>query len=389
MFDKGKSKKNIALLGSAGSIGQQSLDVIEQLSDEFQLYSIASYDEIEILKEQIEKYKPQKVALSDRKAAEKLAASTDSIDIKGGMENVIAFAKDENVDIVINAIGGAAGLLPGLEAAKAGKRLASANKECFVMAGHLFREIMHDTSSDAEIIPIDSEHSALFQALLSGRYEDISRLILTASGGPFFNKDVDYDDITPEQALDHPNWSMGPRITIDSATMFNKGLEVIEARWLFDIPPKNIDVLVHPQSIIHSIVEFVDGSQIAQLSVPDMRLPIQYALTYPKRYTSPIGPLNLYENGKLEFFKVPLDRFPALRLAFESLEAGGTAPAVANAADEVAVKLFLEGKIKFSNIPRLIAKALDKHSASKENPSIDEILHTDRVVRQWLLKDLA
>ena len=368
----GDFHKGVTLLGSTGSIGTQTLDVIECLG--IPLHSITALDEVKDVLEQIERYKPKKVCLHNKKAASELAKLTN-IPVLSGLEGALELIASPESDIVVNAISGAAGLLPGLEAVKHGKRLASANKECFVMAGHLFKQY-----SDAEIIPVDSEHSALFQGILSGKSEDISRLILTASGGPFFRGNRDLSKVTVQEALKHPNWSMGPRITIDSATMFNKGLEVIEARWLFDIMPEKIDVVIHPQSIVHSIVEFKDNTQMAQMSLPDMRLPIQYALTYPKRFESSVKQLNLAKLGTLEFFDVP-SRFPALTQAFRALELEGIAPTVANAADEIAVKRFIDGNIGFMDIPKLIEKALDKFGSGTKDPSIDVILEADKDVR--------
>ncbi len=376
--------KNIALLGSTGSIGTQTLDVIEGLG--FTLHAIAALDEVDQVFEQAKKFRPRVISMFKKETADLLrdrlkGSDLQDIEVLHGLEGTLELVHDKNVDIVVNAIAGANGLLPGLEAVKAGKRLASANKECFVMAGHLF------SGYQDQIIPVDSEHSALFQGLLSGRRMEVSRLILTASGGPFFrDQDIDLSTVTAEMALNHPNWSMGPRITIDSATMFNKGLEIIEARWLFDIPPDKIDVVIHPQSIIHSIVEFTDGTQIAQLSHPDMRLPIQYALTFPERRPSPIRQLNLWEIGKLEFFSVPSERFPALETAMNALRKGGIAPTIANAADEIAVSRFLNGEISFPDIARTISRSLDRFEDSCDHPpSLEEILDFDKKTRDFAL----
>ena len=371
--------KAITILGSTGSIGCQTLDVIASLGDDFRVHSLAAFDEVDKIAEQARIFSPDYLVLFDIDAANKLADIVD-IPVLNGLAGLKTIIQDPDVDIVVNAISGAAGLLPASYAIEAGKRLASANKESFVIAGHIFREAM---SEGADIVPIDSEHSAIFQAILSGRHVEIKKLILTASGGPFFSTDRSLETVTPEEALKHPNWSMGPRITIDSATMFNKALEVIEARWLFDIAPEMIDVIVHPQSIVHSIVEFVDNSQIAQLSMPDMRLPIQYALTYPNRRESPTKPLDLGAIGKLTFHSVPKQRFPALDFAYTALKMGGVAPAIINAADEIAVQRFLENKIKFTQIPKIIEQALSKFHYPSTEPEIEEILNVDSEVRKW------
>lgn len=373
-------KKKITILGSTGSIGTQTIDVVKCLSGRFDIVSLAAFGDADIprLAEQVEMLSPYRVALFDERAADKFAAES-AIPVLAGMDGILELISDSSVDIVVNAIGGAAGLLPSLTALENGKRLALANKESLVAAGHLINDAL---KKGGELIPIDSEHSALFQSMLAGKRSEVRRLILTASGGPFWGKDVDADAITPREALAHPNWSMGARITIDSATMFNKGMEVIEAHWLFGISSDRIDVVIHPQSIVHSIVEFADGSQIAQMSLPDMRLPIQYALTYPERLPSPLAPLNLWESGSLEFYSVPKDRFPAYWHLRRALELGGTAPAALNAVDEVAVAAFLNGRIRFGDIARLIGLALAEFDFS-DNPSLDDILAADKMAREW------
>ncbi len=373
--------KNVTILGSAGSIGRQSLDVLSRLGEDFRVFGLATFDEAEIIAEQIRYFHPEVVAVADEAAAERLRKmlGSDPPEILVGEEGVIELASRGTADIVINAIVGVAALRPGLAAIRPGARLCSANKESLVVAGHLLMREIERTG--AELIPIDSEHSALLQASLSGRSSEIKRLILTASGGPFHGKEIDFEEVTVSDALNHPNWTMGAKITVDSATMMNKGLEVIEAHWLFDIPPDRIDVLIHPQSIIHSIIEFVDGSQIAQASLPDMRLPIQYALTYPERRESPITQLNLSEIGSLTFEEPDIRRFPCLLLAYDAFEAGGSAPCVLNAANEAAVSLFLRGKISFAEIPRLVNRALSRHEIVVE-PTLEDILAIDREVRE-------
>jgi len=380
--------KKITLLGSAGSIGKQTLDVVRHLNGEFEILGLATLNEVDIMAGHIDIFKPKIAVMVDATAAEKLKEKIGSSDtsVLSGEEGLLELASHPDGDIVVNAIVGAAALKPSFAALRKGVRLCSANKESLVIAGHLLMPMVEETG--AELIPIDSEHSALLQASLSGRKDEIRKLILTASGGPFRDKDVDFEEVTASDALQHPNWTMGAKITIDSATMMNKGLEVIEAHWLFGISAEDIDVLIHPQSIIHSIVEFVDGSQIAQASHPDMRLPIQYALTYPERFDSPIDPLNLAEIGRLDFHEPDFRRFPSLILAYDALEAGGSAPCVLNAANEAAVALFLAGKISFAEIPRLINRALNSHETIA-NPTLDQIIEIDEATRKSIFGKLG
>ncbi|MCK5833498.1 1-deoxy-D-xylulose-5-phosphate reductoisomerase [bacterium] len=378
--------KKITILGSAGSIGTQTLDIVSRLPERFEIYGLATLNEAEILAAQSKIFQPKVVAIADETAVKEYENLLGNYrpEILAGPKGVEELARRESADIVVNAIVGSAGLMPSMAAIRSGVRLCTANKESLVIAGQILMPLVREKG--AELIPIDSEHSALLQASLAGAGKEIRRLIITASGGPFHGKEVDLDSVTVEEALKHPNWKMGPKITIDSATMMNKGLEVIEARWLFDIPPSQIDVLIHPQSIIHSIVEYVDGSQIAQASYPDMRLPIQYALTYPERTKSPIPILNLAELRKLTFEEPDYLKFPSLLLAYDALEAGGSSPCVLNAANEAAVKLFLEGKIRFSEIARIVNRALTKHNKSLEL-NIDGILELDREIRERTLRD--
>ncbi len=379
--------KKITLLGSAGSIGKQTLDVVRHLNGEFEILGLATLNEVDIMAGHIDIFKPKIAVMVDATAAEKLKEKIGSSGtaVLSGEEGLLELASHPDGDIVVNAIVGAAALKPSFAALRKGVRLCSANKESLVIAGHLLMPMVEETG--AELVPIDSEHSALLQASLSGRKDEIRKLILTASGGPFRDKDIDFEEVTASDALQHPNWTMGAKITIDSATMMNKGLEVIEAHWLFGISAEDIDVLIHPQSIIHSIVEFVDGSQIAQASHPDMRLPIQYALTYPERFDSPIEPLNLAEIGRLDFHEPDFRRFPSLILAYDALEAGGSAPCVLNAANEAAVALFLAGKISFAEIPRLINRALNSHETIA-NPTLDQIIEIDVSIRQSIFGEL-
>jgi len=375
--------KKIALLGSTGSIGTQTLDVLENIADEFSIFALTAGKNITLLIEQIEKYQPKIVCIAEKAYIERLCERFPEITVLHSDTGPVSIARHPDVDIVINAIVGAKGLEPSWGAVDSGKRLCTANKESLVMAGSLLAERTDETS--ASIFPIDSEHSALWQAMLAGKQNEIRRLILTASGGPFWGKDIDFDKITPEQALAHPNWSMGAKISIDSATMMNKALEIIEARWLFDIPHQQIEIIIHPQSIVHSIVEFIDGSQIAQLSMPDMRLPIQYALTYPERLPSPIQILKLSDCGKLEFFAPDNEKFIAPGLAYKVLETGGSAPTILNTVNELAVEAFIAGKITFSEITKLVENGLEMIPA-KPVYSLEEIFTADRISREWCKK---
>jgi 1-deoxy-D-xylulose-5-phosphate reductoisomerase len=380
--------KKITLLGSAGSIGKQTLDVVSRLDERFEIYGLASLNEVDILAEQIERFRPKAVAMADPEAAKILESRVfdSGVEILYGEDGVVELASRSEADIVVNAIVGAAALKSSFAALRKGVRLCSANKESLVIAGHLLIPAVE--ASGAELVPIDSEHSALLQASLAGEKREIHRLILTASGGPFLDKDVDFEQISAMEALQHPNWSMGAKISVDSATMMNKGLEVIEAHWLFGIPTDKIDVVVHPQSIIHSIVEFIDGSQIAQASLPDMRLPIQYALTYPERTACPISHLNLAEIGCLEFREPDFRRFPSLILAYDALEAGGSAPCILNSSNEAAVALFLAGRISFAEIPRIINRAMNSHEILA-NPTLDEIFQIDTEIRKSIYEEFA
>ncbi|MBI3599538.1 MAG: 1-deoxy-D-xylulose-5-phosphate reductoisomerase [Nitrospinae bacterium] len=360
--------KKISILGSTGSIGVNTLDVIGSHPDKFQVVGLAAGENYELLLSQIEKFKPRTASLFSKTVADKLKQRLHDkkIKITSGIDGAIEVATLSDADMVISAIVGAAGLIPTISAIKSGKTIALANKETLVMAGEI---IMKEMDGRGRIIPVDSEHSAIFQALAGERRENIRRLILTASGGPFRNLPIEqFKHITPDDALKHPNWRMGPKITVDSATLMNKGLEVIEAKWLFDVPAENIEVLIHPQSIIHSLVEFIDGSVIAQLGIPDMRIPISYALNYPDRL----------EN------RLP----PCLKLAFESLKKGGTMPAVLNAANEVAVNAFLNREISFNGIPETIKKTMDSHDAGNIQ-EISDILKADKWAREYSKKLIA
>lgn len=378
--------KRIAILGSTGSIGKNALRVIDSLGPEYEIIALSAHSKVELLAEQAMRYKPEFVAITNSDYAEELRDFIGDLDVEilAGSDGLIKIAELQDVDIVLTAVVGAAGLPAVLAAAKKGKRLAIANKEPLVIAGELLRHAIE--KNGGVILPVDSEHSAIFQAMQSGSKEEINKIILTASGGPFRQANhEDIQNVTLEQALAHPVWEMGPKITIDSATMMNKAFEIIEAHWLFDIPVEKIEVLIHPESIVHSIVEFVDGSMIAQLGEPDMCLPIQYALTYPQRVAGIARALHLEEIGKLTFEKPNLETFRALSLGYEVAKAGGTAPVVFNAANEAAVKEFLAGRIKFVNIVEIIEHCLDRHNI-KPTVSLGEVLEADAWARREVME---
>ena len=378
-----KKHKNIAVLGSTGSIGQNSLEVISQFPDRFRVAYLSANRGINLLLEQIERFHPKGVAVMGSDSAEFLKNKFgNSLEIFLNTSGLKEIASKPDVDVVINSLVGFAGLEPTIEAIKSSKTVALANKETLVVAGEIITRLVDE--HNATLIPIDSEHSAILQCLIGENYGNISKLILTASGGPFLNLDKsEFENVTIAHALNHPNWKMGNKITIDSATLMNKGLEVIEAHYLFKLPPEKIEVIVHPQSIIHSMVEFVDGSVKAQLGVPDMKIPIQYALTYPDRAPSQSARVDFSKLHKMTFFEPDRDKFECLQHAYEALEIGGTAPAVMNAANEVAVDLFLNGKIKFNQIPQLIGTALNKCRITQK-PSIHDILEADNQTRVFI-----
>lgn len=378
--------KRIAILGSTGSIGKNALRVIDSLGPQYEIVALSAHSSVELLAEQARRYKPGFVAIANADYAEQLSEFIGELDIEilSGPDGLIQIAELEDVDIVLTAIVGAAGLPAVLAAGGKGKRLAIANKEPLVIAGELLRKEIEENGGD--ILPVDSEHSAVFQAIQSGSREEVKKIILTASGGPFRQATAeDIRNVTLEQALLHPVWNMGPKITIDSATMMNKAFEIIEARWLFDIPVEKIEVLIHPESIIHSIVEFVDGSMIAQLGEPDMCLPIQYALTYPSRVAGIAKTLRLEEIGKLTFEKPNMETFRALSLGYEVARTGGTAPVVFNAANEAAVEEFLAGRIKFVNIVEIIENCLNRHNV-KNAVSIEDVLEADAWARREVME---
>ena len=366
--------KQIAILGSTGSIGRQTLEVIRALPHQFQVVGLAAGKNIDLFGKQINEFKPRFVYFQDEAALTHLS-STEYEFLT--LEDV---ACHPEVDIVVIAISGGSGLSPTLAAARAGKNIALANKESLVMAGEIITS--EARLNRAQIFPIDSEHSAIWQCL-NGERQQVARLLLTASGGPFLHySPAQLNEVTVEQALKHPSWQMGKKVTIDSATLMNKGLEVIEAHWLFDMPFDNIEVLIHPQSIVHSMVEFVDGSIKAQLSYPDMRLPIQYALSYPERLPNPqLARLDWSNIKELTFGQPDLAIFPCLKLAVEAGRQGGTYPAVLCAADEAAVELFLTNKIKFIDIARIVGQALEQHQLTP-HPTLDEVMTADSWARE-------
>lgn len=378
-----KKIKNICILGSTGSIGKSSLEVISNFPDQFRVTYLAANKNIDLLYQQVKKFKPSAVALQDENAAFHFRKMINGrIKIFSGKHSLSELVNLRNIDIVINSLVGFTGLRPTIEAIKNGKTIALANKESLVVAGEIIMKLAKKFHT--KLIPIDSEHSAILQCLIGENTENISKIIITASGGPFLHLEKNkFSKVTVRAALNHPNWRMGKKITIDSATLMNKGLELIEAHWLFGLPQKKIEILVHPQSIIHSMVEFIDGSIKAQLGVHDMKIPIQYALTYPERAGSEYKRVNFPTIREMTFFEPDLKKFECLQLAYDALEQGGTAPTILNAANEVAVNWFLQSKISFDRIPKLIQQALEKVPI-KVSPELDDIIQTDKDTRRFL-----
>ena len=375
--------KKISIIGSTGSIGINTLRVVEAHSDELKVTALAAKKNAQVLYEQAKKFRPKVVCIFDTQQATWLEKKLKPLHIKvvSGEDGLIEVSSLPDTDKVVFALVGAVGLKPIFAALQKGKSIAIANKEPLVMAGELLRRTAR--ANAAELLPIDSEHSGLWQCLDGKRRESIKKLILTSSGGPFFNRKIDFKKVTSKQALRHPKWKMGPKITIDSATLMNKGLEVIEATNLFDVSLDQVEVLIHPEAIIHALVEFVDGSQLAQLGITDMRLPIQYALSYPKRFENCLPSLNLTEVSGFHFYKPDVKRFPCLALGYEAKRRGGTMPVVLNAANEVAVQKFLEGSLNFSMIPKVIERAMGRHRLIP-NPTLNQILNVDETVRREL-----
>lgn len=372
--------KKIAILGSTGSIGTQTLDVVRAHSDELEVVALAAGSNKERLKEQIREFHPELVSLSDEKKAQELKEELagEAVEVVCGMDGLIEVAGIDSADVVVTAVVGMMGILPTMEAIRKGKDIALANKETLVTAGHLIIPMAREYG--VSILPVDSEHSAIFQCLQGEPKKALDKILLTASGGPFRGKSAEFlETVTLEDALNHPNWSMGPKITIDSSTMVNKGLEVMEAKWLFGVDYSQIEVVIQPQSIIHSMVQYVDGAVIAQLGTPDMRVPIEYALFYPERRSLPGDRLDFSKLSQITFEKPDYKVFRGLSLAIEAGKTGGTMPTVFNAANERAVAKFLKGEIKYTDIVRSIEKCMDAHKVSA-HPDLEEILATE----QWV-----
>lgn len=378
--------KKILILGSTGSIGVNTLNVIRNFPGLFKVESLTVNSNIDLLEEQIREFRPNLVVVRDLNAAGELKSRINDlpVEVLCGDEGLIEATRRNNYDVLVSALVGFAGLAPTIESIKLSKRIALANKETLVAAGELVTGLSKQYSS--EIIPVDSEHSAIFQCLVGENYNEVEKLILTASGGPFLHREREsLKNVTVAEALNHPNWKMGSKITIDSASMMNKGLEVIEAQWLFGIPVEKIEVVVHPQSIVHSMVEFIDGSIKAQMGLPDMKLPIQYALSYPERLNGFSERAKMPKVKDLSFFEPDMKKFECLKLAYQAIECGGTAPCVLNAANEVAVGKFLQGGIKFLQIPEIIKESLDKME-NHRRPDIDTIFEYDRRTREFANK---
>ena len=370
--------KRLSILGSTGSIGQNTLEVVSKSAGKFEIVGLAAGRNIELFKKQVAEYAPKIISLQRREDVQEFSRNfpSNAFKITWGQEGAEEVARFEESDMVVSAITGINGLKPTLSAVQAGKRVALANKECMVVAGPLIMKTAHRIG--AQIIPVDSEHSGIFQCLAKENPSHVKKVILTASGGPFFHLSAeDMKDKTPKEALNHPRWKMGKKVTIDSATLMNKGLELIEARWLFGLHPEQLDILVHPQSIVHSLVEMRDGSVLAQLSPTDMKIPIQYALTYPEREKALLPSLDLSRVGVLEFFAADVEKFPLLGLARRALEEGESLPVVLNTANEVAVEAFIKCRIKFSEIGSLVEEVMESHQLRKiEN--LEDIFDIDR-----------
>lgn len=379
--------KNISLLGSTGSIGTQSLDVAKMHG--YNIKCLTANSRVDIIEQQIRQFKPELVCMMSEKAASELKTkiADTSTKVTCGMQGLIECATYEGADTVLNSVVGMVGLQPTLEAIKAKKTIALANKETLVAGGHLVTNLAKENG--VSILPVDSEHSAIFQAMQGApNKQSIKKIILTASGGPFFGRTLEeLESVTPADALKHPNWDMGAKITIDSATMMNKGLEFIEAKWLFDMPNDDIEIVVHRESVVHSAIVYQDNSMIAQLGVPDMRIPIQYALTYPERLESPVKYLSLADYGKLTFFEPDYETFKCIDVCRNAIELGGLHPAAANGANEESVRLFLNGKIKFTDIAYLNNEAM-KRADDIENFTLADVLEADRRAREFVLESV-
>jgi 1-deoxy-D-xylulose-5-phosphate reductoisomerase len=374
--------RSIALLGSTGSIGVNTLDLVRRFPDRFKIVGMVAGENLKLLAAQIKEFSPRCVAIKNEKDVPRLRKllGAKRTEICWGVNGATNISTAHEVDVVLAAIVGGAGLMPTLQAVQAGKEVALANKEALVMAGEIF--VNEAKKANTRLFPVDSEHSAIFQCLQGNRRDEVDKLILTASGGPFLRTPLSrLRHVTISQALKHPNWKMGRKITIDSATMMNKGLEVVEAHWEFDVEPSRIDVVIHPQSVVHSMVRYQDGTIIAQLGMSDMRIPIAYALAYPHRLDGGWRPLEMTDHGELNFLPVDKRRYPALGLAYHSLKQGGTMPAVLNAANEIAVDAFLAGKIGFREIHRTVEKTMQGHSPQRAR-NVEDILEVDRWARE-------
>ncbi len=379
-------RKKIVILGSTGSIGQQTLEVIRKFSSEFEVVGLSGWENTAFLKEQINFFKPKIAVVKNEYTAKKLKKNLNNLNdtkILWGTDGLIKISILEEADIIVVAITGIASLIPTYEAVKRGKNIALASKEALVVAGELL--VKEAKLRNAKILPIDSEHSAILQCLKNEQKDSVEKIILTASGGALYNlTETALKNVTVEDALDHPTWKMGKKVTIDSATLMNKGLEVIEAKWFFNVPANKIEIVIHPQSYVHSMVQFIDGTILAQIGEHDMRIPIQYALFYPNRTINKFPRLDLTKIGQLTFKKVNFNKFPCIKLAYKALELGGTMPAVLNGANEIAVNAFLNSKISFSVIPLVIQNTMKEHK-SKFNPDISDILNADYWARERAL----
>lgn len=381
--------KKLTLLGATGSVGRRALELVDAFPQKLKVEGLAARgSNVELLAELCRRHRPKAVALVEPRAVDALARILPSPrpELLAGPDGLVALASQVESDVVLSALVGAAGLLPTMAAIQAGRPIALANKEVLVMAGGIMKSAAREKG--VPIVPVDSEHSAILQCLMGHNRSEVRRIFLTASGGPFRQYTVEQlEQVTPADALKHPTWKMGAKITIDSATLMNKGLEIIEARWLFDLAPEQIQVVIHPQSVVHSMVEYIDGSVIAQLGVTDMAIPILYALTYPDRLPCPVAPLDLTRLGQLTFHEPDTEKFPCLNLARQALSQGGAAPVILNAANEVAVAAFLEDQIRFTQIPELIAEALAREP-QRELGSIEECLAVDRESRRFVRERL-
>ena len=375
-------QEKIAILGSTGSIGKNSIEVIANFPDQFKVSYLTVNNNIDALCDQVRRFRPKGVVVLDGDSAAECKKRIDgATEVLVGEEGLEEIVQREDVDVVISSLVGFAGLRPTIAAIRAKKKIALANKETLVVAGEIIMRLVKETGGI--LIPVDSEHSAIFQCLIGESGSSVAKIILTASGGPFLNTPKEMlKNVSVEEALHHPNWKMGNKVTIDSATLMNKGLEVIEAHWLFEIPPEKIDIVIHPQSIIHSMVEFIDGSVKAQLGMPDMKIPIQYALTYPERAASNVARVDFPKLREMTFFAPDIERFQCLRLAYDALNEGGTMPAALNAANEIAVRRFLEGKIAFQQIPETICRTMEHHNVTGR-PTLDDIIAADASARRF------